>query len=118
MAAAQSAISIIEKAEDNLRQKDRKLHGLCVDAASPFLFHQIIPHLASFKEAYPKIEVELTSNEAYSDLIKSKIDIAIRIGALKDSSLIAKPLGKSHLTPSSQSRIPEKTGHSQKPLWI
>lgn len=92
------ALSKIEYAEECLIQKDKEPSGkLRVDAASPFLFHQIIPHLEEFKKAYPKIELDLTAHEGYTDLIKNKTDLAIRIGKLQDSSLIASNLGKSKL---------------------
>jgi len=92
------ALGQIEYAEEFLLQKDKEPSGkLRVDAASPFLFHQIIPLLGEFKKLYPKIELDLTAHEGYTDLIKNKTDLAIRIGKLDDSSLIASSLGKSKL---------------------
>ena len=70
---------------------------LRVDAASPFVFHQLVPLAQSFKEAYPDIELELTSNEGFVDLLEKRTDVAIRIGKLSDSTLHARPLGKSLL---------------------
>ncbi|CAM3098364.1 LysR family transcriptional regulator [Vibrio rarus] len=70
---------------------------LRVDAASPFIFHQLVPLVQPFNQAYPHIELELTSNEGFVDLLEKKTDIAIRIGALTDSTLHARSLGKSAL---------------------
>lgn len=42
---------------------------------------------------YPALEMELVLTERYVDLIAEGIDAAIRTGELRDSSLIAKPLG-------------------------
>ncbi|MCF2949100.1 LysR family transcriptional regulator [Paraglaciecola aquimarina] len=70
---------------------------LRVDAASPFLFHQIIPVIQKFKLAYPDIELTLSSNEEFVDLIEKRTDVAIRIGKLEDSTLKARALGRSPL---------------------
>ena len=70
---------------------------LRVDAASPFMFHQIIPWVKAFKQAYPQIQLELITHENIVDLIEKKTDVAIRIGRLSDSNLYAKKLGTSPL---------------------
>ncbi|OBT05437.1 LysR family transcriptional regulator [Shewanella sp. UCD-FRSSP16_17] len=70
---------------------------LRVNAASPFVFHQLIPLIHEFKEAYPDIELEITSNEGYVDLLEKHTDVAIRIGELADSTLHARLLGHSML---------------------
>jgi|TARA_B110000211_G_scaffold214810_1_gene256506 DNA-binding transcriptional LysR family regulator len=70
---------------------------LRVDAASPFIFHQLAPHINAFTKAYPEIEIELNSNEGIVDLIEKRTDLAIRIGKLEDSTLHASALGKSPL---------------------
>lgn len=56
-----------------------------------------MPLVSDFNEAYPDIELELTSNEGFVDLIEKRTDVAIRIGRLTDSTLHARPLGKSAL---------------------
>jgi DNA-binding transcriptional LysR family regulator len=70
---------------------------LRVDAASPFMLHQLVPLVHEFRDVYPEIELELTSNEGYVDLLEKRTDVAIRIGKLNDSTLHARPLGKSAL---------------------
>ncbi len=70
---------------------------LKVDAASPFMLNQLVPLIQEFREAYPDIELELTSNEGYVDLLEKRTDVAIRIGKLSDSTLHSTFLGKSRL---------------------
>jgi len=50
----------------------------------------IMPHVPAFLAAYPDIRVDATLTDATVDLIDSGADVAIRIGALADSSLIAR----------------------------
>ena len=88
----------IQQAEEDLISRGELPQGrLRVDAASPFVFHQLVPLVQGFNEAYPDIQLELTSNEGFVDLLEKKTDLAIRIGKLADSTLHARPLGKSLL---------------------
>lgn len=91
-------LQMIQSAEEEIVSRGELPKGrLRVDAASPFVFHQLVPIVGEFNEAYPDIELELTSNEGFVDLIEKRTDVAIRIGKLADSTLHARPLGKSLL---------------------
>ncbi len=98
VAAIRIGVMQLQQAEKNiiLRSKLPKGH-LCVDAASPFIFHQLVPLIQPFSQAYPDIELVLTSNESIVDLLEKKTDIAIRIGPLNESTLHARLLGRSAL---------------------
>ena len=56
----------------------------------------ILPILPKILEKYPKLSVELFLTDEHVDLLKERIDIAIRLGVLKDSSLIAQQLMPTH----------------------
>lgn len=91
-------LAYIQQAEEDLVSRGELPAGkLRIDAASPFVFHQLVPLIQPFKVAFPDIHIELTSNEGFVDLLEKKTDVAIRIGTLTDSTLHARPLGKSLL---------------------
>ncbi|XUW87214.1 LysR family transcriptional regulator [Burkholderia sp. M6-3] len=95
---ARAILDAMEEAEESVTRKRLRPSGrLRVDAASPFMLHCIAPHMKAFSELYPEIRLELTSNERIVDLLEQKVDIAIRIGALQDSTLHARALGSSKL---------------------
>jgi len=52
----------------------------------------IVPHLSEFCALYPDIRLDISLDEATVDLIEHGIDVAIRIGALSDSTLVARRL--------------------------
>lgn len=54
----------------------------------------IIPRLPAFLQQYPGIEVELSSSDRLVDVIREGFDCVVRVGTLKDSGLIARPLGR------------------------
>ena len=53
----------------------------------------LLPQLAQLSREYPQICVELNLTDDIVDLIENQIDIAVRIGHLPDSSLLAKKIG-------------------------
>ncbi|MBV7404755.1 LysR family transcriptional regulator [Enterobacter sp. ENT03] len=54
----------------------------------------VIPRLPAFVQQYPGIEIELSSSDRLVDVIREGFDCVVRVGTLKDSGLIARPLGK------------------------
>ena len=53
----------------------------------------LIPILTDFFRAYPDIDVRLVLNDRVISLLEDHIDVALRIGALPDSSLMALRIG-------------------------
>jgi DNA-binding transcriptional LysR family regulator len=51
------------------------------------------PAIAEYLAAYPDVSVELNLDDRYVDLVEQRFDLAIRVGHLADSSLIARKLG-------------------------
>lgn len=56
----------------------------------------LAPILPEFLDRYRKIQVRLSMSTGIVDLVDSGIDVAIRIGHLDDSSLIARKIARSH----------------------
>ncbi|GGX47802.1 LysR family transcriptional regulator [Saccharospirillum salsuginis] len=54
----------------------------------------IMPLIPEFKTTYPDLELDIELSDRHSDLVAEGFDLAVRIADLKDSSLIAKPLGR------------------------
>jgi DNA-binding transcriptional LysR family regulator len=98
LASARAILASMEDAEEAIRMRRQKPAGrLSVDAASPFMLHCVVPHVAEFRALYPDIRLELHSNDQIADLLEHRTDIAIRIGALTDSTLHARALSASPL---------------------
>jgi DNA-binding transcriptional LysR family regulator len=65
---------------------------LRVTMPSSFGRQHVSPAIAGFLRRYPGVSLDLRLSDQVVDLIDAGIDIAIRIGALKDSSLVARRL--------------------------
>ncbi|MCY1344025.1 HTH-type transcriptional regulator DmlR [compost metagenome] len=96
LAQARRILASVEEAEEQMRVRRQRPAGrLRVNTASPFMLHAIVPLVGEFRARYPEIELELHSNDQIIDLLEQRTDVAIRIGALPDSSLHARPLCQS-----------------------
>jgi DNA-binding transcriptional LysR family regulator len=95
---ARDSLNTLEKGEEALKLLKHAPSGkLRVDAASPFVLHQLAPLVKPFNKLYPDISLDITSHDSIIDLLEHKTDIAIRIGDLGDSNLHARHLGRSKL---------------------
>lgn len=63
---------------------------------APFSFglRHLAPALADYLATYPEVTVDVTLNDRYIDLLAEGVDLALRIGQLADSSLVARRLGE------------------------
>lgn len=87
----------IEEAEDFVTQRNALPRGaLKVSVPSAFSRQHIAPHLGEFTQRYPDIMLQLSANDEMVDIIGSGVDLAIRIGELENSSLIARRLAPCH----------------------
>jgi DNA-binding transcriptional LysR family regulator len=65
---------------------------LRVTASVSFGLKCIVPLLPNFSTMYPELTVELLLTDAVVDLFAERIDVAVRLGRLADSTLIAQQL--------------------------
>lgn len=59
-----------------------------------FGFAQLIPAVKPFLVKYPQVEIDIDVQDKTADLIAERIDLAIRIAADPDPSLIGRPIAK------------------------
>lgn len=101
----QDGMIYYERAKDllsNLDELDGLFHHdsasisgkLRVDMPVGVARNLVMPRLAAFLHQYPGLELELSSSDRLVDLIREGFDCVVRVGTLKDSGLIARPLGK------------------------
>jgi DNA-binding transcriptional LysR family regulator len=55
----------------------------------------VIPHLSTFLDQHPALEVEVMLDDGNIDLVEAGIDVSLRMGALVDSSLTARKITES-----------------------
>ncbi|MEN5174364.1 LysR family transcriptional regulator [Acinetobacter higginsii] len=79
--------------QESLKLKDRPLTGtLRITTSATFGTKVLMPVIAEFALLHPELKIHLDLNDQNIDLIQQGMDLAIRIGQLKSSSLVAKRL--------------------------
>lgn len=63
---------------------------LRISAPATYGEMQLLPIVERFNQQYPDIAIELDLTDRYVDLVEEGYDLAVRIGQLEDSSLIAR----------------------------
>ena len=86
-------LSLVDEAEDFVSRRNTKPRGILkITAPTSFARRHLTPHLGNFLARYPDIELDICLTDSYLDIIRDGFDLAIRIGELQDSSLVARKL--------------------------
>ncbi|WP_145579829.1 LysR family transcriptional regulator [Yersinia vastinensis] len=86
LAEAEAAESIAHELNATPRGRLR------INAPVTFGAYSLAPMMTRYLHEYPEVHVDLTLNDRFVDLIDEGYEAVIRLGALKDSSLIARSL--------------------------
>ncbi|WP_082341003.1 LysR family transcriptional regulator [Pseudomonas sp. MIACH] len=70
---------------------------LRLDIPSTIAQHLIMPLLPEFRRRYPAIHLDFSDSEQILETVENQYDVMIRLGLLRDSGMIARPLGHSAL---------------------
>lgn len=83
----------LDDAEAALRHAASNPRGrLRVDMHGTHATEIVLPRIREFRERYPGIDIVVSSEDRLVDLVREGIDIAIRGGSVRDSSLVARRL--------------------------
>lgn len=86
-------LSLVEEAQDFVSRRNTKPRGILkVSAPTSFSRKHVAPYLSDFLNRYPEIELDIQVTDNMVDIIREGFDVAIRIGELEDSTLVAKKL--------------------------
>ncbi len=90
-------VAEIQDAELALRKGEHQLSGILRVAASVGYGRKVLmPLIDQFLQEHPEVKIDLNLNDGFIDIVEQGIDVAIRIGDLPDSSLLAKRVGTTH----------------------
>lgn len=110
------AISQIMEAEEVVTHGQSIPQGLLRVTAPIELGVALLPHvIEEFNKKYPEVNLEIILSDKTVDLVSEGIDIGIRTGHLKDSTLIAKKLGMIYFAPFASPKYLKKNSEVKKP---
>jgi DNA-binding transcriptional LysR family regulator len=102
-----------ERAAGDLQTAPRGL--LKVTTSVSYGARVLSPVVVDFLVAYPDLSIELNLHDHYVDLLEERTDLAIRLGQLSDSSLIAKKLTSVEMVLCASPGYLEANGAPQRP---
>ncbi len=83
-------IALAEEAAE--LQRTRIQGRLRITAPTTFGAEALMPALSGYRSAAPKVELDIILTDRNVDLVEEGFDVAFRIGAMSDNSMIARPL--------------------------
>lgn len=84
----------VEETEASFQRGNKKPHGkLRIDMPGSIGRLIVIPSLCEFHTRYPDIDLQLGLTDRPVDLLQEGVDCVVRVGALQDSSLVARRIG-------------------------
>jgi DNA-binding transcriptional LysR family regulator len=70
---------------------------LTVNSNIPFGMRHVVPLIGPFLAQHPKVTLDIVLSDTVIDLMRERADVAIRVGPLRGSSLVARKLGTSRM---------------------
>lgn len=113
---ARRAIEEADEADLAARGAGAALTGrLRVCVAVTFGRLHVIPILPEFLEHHPTLEIEIIMDDRSVDLVEEGIDVAIRMGSMRDSTLTARKIGECQRLAMGTPAYFERWGEPQEP---
>lgn len=95
----------IKTAEAEISALQSEPQGLLRITAPVDLGSSVLPPIISaYLQKYPKVQVEVILTDRRVELLSESIDLALRAGELKDSTLIGKKLGQGYFSPVASAK--------------
>ncbi|HZX29309.1 MAG TPA: LysR family transcriptional regulator [Telluria sp.] len=116
---AQALLDAAEQAAGSVGDAQRGPQGLLRVAASVSFGRQhIVPALAEFLGAYPGIRLDLRLSDRIIDMAANGIDLAVRVGPLRDAAVVARKLAPSRLVLCAAPAYLERAGMPATPAEL
>lgn len=117
--AARSIMAELEEAERRAAGEYRTPRGtLTITMPVEFGNRYVLPIALDFMEKHPEVTLNLVSSDRSLHLVNEQVDIAIRLGALSDSSLYAVKAGEFRLLTCASPAYLDRHGVPQHPAEL
>ncbi len=105
-----------EEADNIVRLQQSQAQGMLrIGTSVAFGRRVIVPLALDFMKRHPQVQLDLSFEDRYTDLVSQGLDVAVRMGKLADSSLGARYLGVNPWVMVASPRYLKKYGTPKKP---
>lgn len=106
----------VQDAEETLRGSRSKPQGrLRIDVPVTFGRYLLLPALPEFTRRYPDIELDIRLNDRVVDLVAERVDIALRVGSVQQSGLVARRVAQINIVTCASPTYLADHGEPQTP---
>lgn len=113
---AERIIDDLEQAERAASSQNRALSGrLKIAAPLSYGLSRLKPIVSQFIQEHPELNVEIDFSDRNVDLVAEGVDVALRIGVLPDSALIARKVTSLHHVAVASPEFWDKHGRPETP---
>ncbi|WP_282091935.1 LysR family transcriptional regulator [Epibacterium ulvae] len=100
-----------DELEERVRNEQASLRGtIHISAPTGFGVLRLAPSLALFAAKHPNVDLDLRFSDRRVSIVEEGIDLAIRIGPMRDSSLKVRQLGRMPLVVCASPAYLDRTG--------
>ena len=105
-----------EEADNIVRLRQSQAQGMLrIGTSVAFGRRVIVPLALDFMKRHPQVQLDLSFEDRYTDLVSQGLDVAVRMGKLADSNLGARYLGANPWVMVAAPRYLKKYGTPKKP---
>jgi DNA-binding transcriptional LysR family regulator len=116
---AANVLAELEAAEEVVAEAVTQIAGpIRLSAPLSFGVMHLAPALAEFAAEHPKVELDIAFDDRPVDLVAGGYDLALRIGALKDSALIARRIAPVRKVPVASPAYLDRRGRPEHPRGL
>jgi DNA-binding transcriptional LysR family regulator len=113
--SCRDVLARVEEAARSIGGNGEVEGDLTISAPVAFGRKHLLPVIVEFQERHPKLRVRLQLVDRIAQLIDEGVDVAVRIAALPDSSLIARRVGAVRLLCCASPAYLERHGTPERP---
>jgi len=108
-------LAALEEANHLVRGTGELRGHLRIGSAMSFAAREIVPRLSAFLAPHPRLRIDLVVTDSFQDLVGEAIDVALRFGPLRDSTMVARKLADSERLVAASPAYLDKAGMPKVP---
>jgi DNA-binding transcriptional LysR family regulator len=113
---AANILAELEAAQEVVAEAVTQIAGpIRLSAPLSFGVQHLAPALGEFAAEHPKVELDISFDDRAVDLVAGGYDLAVRIGSLKDSALIARRIAPVRKVAAASPAYLARMGHPEHP---
>jgi DNA-binding transcriptional LysR family regulator len=111
----QRVLEAVNEAQASIGKRQNPSGLLRVSCSAAFGEYVLLPIVAAFLEQYPDVKVDLNAADQFINLVEAGVDVAVRVGAFHDPTLVHQTIGCSKRVVMASRTYFEQFGIPQTP---